>query len=101
MMKVEKLDLTNLPSDVVSNIASLMLGEPEYLRLKHNEALKKIQKKYKIEYLGRTRKRRRRRRKTTLEFAITRDDLLFSKQSVSHIIPNQEDRILDSRYVFQ
>ena len=93
MMKVEKIDLTNLPSDVVSNIASFMVGEPEYLRLKQNEALKKIQKKYKIEYLGPTRKRRR--RKTTLEFAIIRDDLLFSKESVSHIIPNQEDRILD------
>ena len=93
MMKVEKIDLTNLPSDVVSNIASFMVGEPEYLRLKHNEALKKIQKKYKIEYLGPRRKRRR--RKTTLEFCITRDDLLFSKESVSHIIPNQEDRILD------
>ena len=48
MMKVEKIDLTNLPSDVVSNIASFMVGEPEYLRLKHNEALKRIQRKYMI-----------------------------------------------------
>ena len=47
MMKVKKIDLTNLPSDVVSNIASFMVGEPEYLRLKHNEALKKIQRKFK------------------------------------------------------
>ena len=69
MMKVEKIDLTNLPSGVVSNIASFMMGEPEY-----NEALKRIQKKYKIEYLGPTRKRRkRRRRKTTLEFCIIRE----------------------------
>ena len=46
-MMVGKIDLTNLPSDVVSNIASCMVGEPEYLRLKHNEALKKIQRKFK------------------------------------------------------
>ena len=44
---VQKIDLTNLPSDVASNIASFMLGKPEDLRLKHNKALKKIQKKYK------------------------------------------------------
>ena len=56
MMKVEKMDLTNLPSHVVSNIASFMVGNPEYVRLKQNEALKKIQKKYRIEYLGPTRK---------------------------------------------
>ena len=46
-MMVQKIDLTNLPSDVASNIASFMLGKPEDLRLKHNKALKKIQKKYK------------------------------------------------------
>ena len=47
---VQKIDLTNLPSDVASNIASFMLGKPEDLRLKHNKALKKIQKKYKPYY---------------------------------------------------
>ena len=97
MTKVEKNDLTNLPSDVISNIASFMVGEPEYLRLKHNEALKKIQRKYMIEYLGPTRKRRR-RRKTTLEFAIMRDDVPFSKGSVSRIITKQENRILNMFY---
>ena len=96
MTKVEKIDLEKLPSDVVSNIASFMVGEPEYLRLKHNEALKKIQKKYKIEYLGPIRKRRRRR--TTVQFAIVRDDIFFTKESVQSIITNQEDRILDIIY---
>ena len=47
MMMVEKIDLTNLSSDVISNIASFMMGKPEELRLKHNEALKKIQRKFK------------------------------------------------------
>ena len=46
MMKVEKIDLTNLPSDVISNVASFMVGKPVELRLKHNKALKKIQRKF-------------------------------------------------------
>ena len=45
MMKVEKIDLTNLPSDVASNIASFVVGNPEYVRLKHNKALKKMIRK--------------------------------------------------------
>ena len=45
MMKVEEIDLGNLPSDVVSKIASFMVGNPEYVRLKHNKALKKIIRK--------------------------------------------------------
>ena len=44
---VEKIDLSNLSSDVIRNIASFMIGKPEVLRLKHNEALKRIQKKCK------------------------------------------------------
>lgn len=38
---VEKHDPKNLPSDVASKIASFMVGKPEDVRLKHNEALKK------------------------------------------------------------
>ena len=41
---VEKIDLSNLSSDVASNISSFVLGEPVDIRLKHNKALKKIQK---------------------------------------------------------
>ena len=47
MVMVEKIDLTNLSSDVISNITSFVIGKPEYLRLKHNEALKRIQRKFK------------------------------------------------------
>ena len=47
---MKKIDLTNLPSDVASNIASFVVGNPEYVRLKHNKALKKIQRKYKPYY---------------------------------------------------
>ena len=43
----EKIDLTNSPCDVISNISSFVLGKPEYIRLKHYKALKKIQNKFK------------------------------------------------------
>ena len=47
---VQKIDLSNLPCDVASNIASFVVGKHEDLRLKHNKALKKIQRKYKPYY---------------------------------------------------
>ena len=47
---VQKIDLSNLSSDIITNIASFMVGKPEDLRLKHNEALKKIQRKFKPQF---------------------------------------------------
>ena len=52
--------LKDLPADVLLNIQSFLLGEPDYLKLKNSNALKKIQKKYlsriyekpSIHYLG-------------------------------------------------
>ena len=38
--------LSYLPADVLLNIVSFLLGEPDYLKLKYSNALKKIQKKY-------------------------------------------------------
>ena len=93
MTKIEKIDLTKLSSDVVSNIASFMVGKPEYLWSKNDEALKRIQRKYMIKYLGPI--RRRRRRKTTIHFAIVRNEIFFIKESIQSIITNQEDRILN------
>ena len=46
----EKIDLTNLSCDVISNISSFILGKPEYMRLKHNKMLKKMQRKFKPHY---------------------------------------------------
>ena len=42
--------LKDLPTEVIMNIQSYLLGRPEDLRIKHNNQLKKIQKKYKINY---------------------------------------------------
>ena len=44
---VQKIDLSNLSSDVIANVASFVVGKPEELRLKHNKALKRIQRKCK------------------------------------------------------
>ena len=42
--------LGELPVDVLSKIVAFKLGEPKYMRLKHSNALKRIQRKYKINY---------------------------------------------------
>ena len=39
--------MNELPVDVLSKIVSYKIGEPKYFRLKHNNALKQIQRKYK------------------------------------------------------
>ena len=36
----------------MSKIVSYKIGEPEYVKTKHSEALKRIQNKYKISRLG-------------------------------------------------
>ena len=38
--------------NVLSKIVSYKIGEPEYVKIKHSEALKRIQNKYKISRLG-------------------------------------------------
>ena len=37
--------LSNLSPDVTTNISSYLLGEPKYMRFKHNNTLKQVQKK--------------------------------------------------------
>ena len=44
------MDISVLPAEVLSNIISYKLGDPKYMRLKYNEGLKQIQKKYKPYY---------------------------------------------------
>ena len=42
--------LKDLPSEVIQNVSSYLIGKPEDVRLKRNEALKNIQKKYQTKY---------------------------------------------------
>lgn len=44
--------MKDLPAGVLSNIVSFTHGEPECVKIKHSEALKIIQNKYKISRLG-------------------------------------------------
>ena len=44
------MHISELPTEVLSNIISYKLGDPKYMRLKYNEGLKQIQKKYKPYY---------------------------------------------------
>ena len=93
MMKVEKIDLTNLPSDVASNIASFMVGEPEYLRLKHNKALKRIQRKYRINSSPTFKKRDNDEYISKLKFYIARWQVSFPITSLNHIIMKQANKL--------
>ena len=44
------MEFNKLPIEVLNNIISYKLGTPEYMKLKNNTQLKKIQKQFKIEY---------------------------------------------------
>ena len=44
--------MKDLPVDVLSKTVSYKIGEPEYMKIKHSEALQRIQNKYKISRLG-------------------------------------------------
>ena len=44
--------MKGLPVNVLSNFVSYTLREPEYVKIKHSEALKRTQHKYKISRLG-------------------------------------------------
>ena len=44
------MDISELPAEVLSKIASYYVGEPEYAKLNHNKALRKIQSKQKSKH---------------------------------------------------
>ena len=44
--------MKDLPVDALRKIVSYKIGDPKYLKIKHSEALKRIQNKYKISRLG-------------------------------------------------
>ena len=90
---VEKNNLTNLSTEVIARISSFMMGEPEYLRLKHNEALKKIQRKYKMKINPEEIYKTPRYEEKT--YTITRA-IPFHIDRVRDIILNQKTNILET-----
>ena len=85
--------MTNLPVEVLKSIISYKLGEPEYLKIKHNhiKTLKRIQQRYKID---RTETKRKTKRYTVedgddikrhvVEYYISRN-IPLSIKSIKHI----------------
>ena len=46
--------LKDLPTDIILKIQSYLLGEPEYIKIKHSNALKRLQSKYFTKQLSNT-----------------------------------------------
>ena len=83
----------DLPIDVLSKIASYKIGDPKYLKIKHNhiEALKRIQNKYKISRLGPKIIRHLKSRKIyIIEYGIIREGVPFSLNNLEDIITEEK-----------
>ena len=93
---VQKIDLSNLSSDVIAKISSYLVGKPEDLRLKHNEALKVIQRNYKIYNSKTVINRDTSEYETKLKFYIARWWAPFPFTSLNHLIMKQTDRIRET-----
>ena len=90
---VEKIDLSNLSSDVIRNIASFMIGKPEDVGLKHIKALKRIQRKYTIDNSPTFKKRNNDEYTSKLKFSIARWLIPFPLNRMSHMIMKQKDKL--------
>ena len=94
------MKLGNLPVEVLEKVASYTHGKPEYIKIKHSEALKNIQNKYKIERLGPKINRKRKHGRTKAffcEHCIMRD-VPFSVNSIYDIITNEKEELLSLIY---
>ena len=67
--------MKDLPVDALRKIVSYKIGYPKYLKIKHSEALKIIQNKYKISRLGpkRTRNLKQIQNIYKIEYCIMRE----------------------------
>ena len=86
--------MKDLPVEVIKNVSSYLLGEPEYVKIKHSKASKRIQNKYKITKLGPKRTTKRKLKKTTIEYCIMREDIPFSVKSIDGIICEQLEELM-------
>ena len=79
--------IKDLPVDVLSTIVSYKIGEPEYVKIEHSEALKRIQNKYKISRLGPKmgRKIRQRNKMYIIEYCIMREGVQGAPSSLKNI----------------
>ena len=92
--------MKDLPVNVLSNIVSYTHGEPEYVKIKHSEALKRIQNKYKISRLGpkMTRHLKSIKKIYKIEYCIIREGVSFSLTSIEDIITEEQEELLSLIY---
>ena len=80
------MNVKELPVDVLSKIISYLVGEPEYIKLKHSPALKVIQRNYKIDHFQFD--IRRAPKRTEFEFGFTRS-IPFPIKSIEYMVEKQ------------
>ena len=92
--------MKDVPVDVLSTIVSYKIGEPEFVEIKHSEALKRIQNKYKISRLGPKIDRtiRQRNNMYIIEYCIMREGEPFSSKSIGNIITEETEELLSLIY---
>ena len=88
--------IKDLPVDVLSKIVSYKIGEPEYVKIKHSETLKRTQNKYKISRLGPKidKKIRQRNKMCIIEHCIMREEVPFSLKSLGNNITEEKEELL-------
>ena len=91
-MDITKM-LSNLSSDVITNISSYILGEPKYMKFKHNNALKQIQQKYKPISYGLETNMNCRRDNIIENLYFEIEPKVKSKSYVLHLILKQTEHI--------
>ena len=42
------MEWNNLPTEILNKFIDFRLGKPEYIKIKHSQALKRIQNRYRI-----------------------------------------------------
>ena len=95
------MEVKNLPENVLRNIIEFKLGEPEYVKIKHSETLKRIQNKFKITRYGvkKTTKRLKHSKMLyKLEYCILREGVPFSLKSIEDIITGEQEELLSLIY---
>ena len=96
--------LKDLPTEVIMNIQSYILGEPDYIKLKYSNALKKIQKKYLSRIYGKPYILQRSRELPEWTIQIRPPRYITERTAITHYLKSQVKTIkslLDNPYYFE
>ena len=86
--------INELPAGLLKNIVSFRFWDPKYLKLKHSQALRKIQRKYKVRNITKTIYSKK---DTTFVFGVSRD-VPFLIKRLEYMVEQQKDLFL-CRYI--